>query len=160
MDTVRITSAQLQTQEVRRTRNARIVISDRLLALPLQLLLRKIEVFGHKFPEVLLDRFLVLRGGRNDLGVENCAALVDAVAMIKNTSRSLRARVSGDCPYLHVHRGFVGRLVMLDKSQRFIACKENFESSDNDALKRISADWAEAGGACRLLHQRWQAIKI
>jgi len=48
------------SQEMGRTGNARIVVPDGLLALPHQLVLRQVEIFGDEVPQVLLDGFLVL----------------------------------------------------------------------------------------------------
>ena len=48
------------SQEMGGAGNARIVVPDGLLALPHQLVLRQVEIFGDEVPQVLLDGFLVL----------------------------------------------------------------------------------------------------
>jgi len=48
------------SQEMGGAGNARIVVPDGLLALPHQLVLRQVEIFGDEVPQVLLDGFLIL----------------------------------------------------------------------------------------------------
>ena len=59
----------IELQEVGGARDARVIVADRLLALPLQFVIGEVEVPGYKTVQVFLDRALILRRGRNDARV-------------------------------------------------------------------------------------------
>jgi hypothetical protein len=56
---------------VRSAGDTRIVIADHLLAPPLELVLSEVQILFHHPSQILFDLVLVLRGGRNDLGLQD-----------------------------------------------------------------------------------------
>src|SRR5512144_1906111 len=57
----------VEPEEMRRAGDARVVVADRLLALPLQPIVGEIDPRPDELAQVLLDASLVLGGGRDDL---------------------------------------------------------------------------------------------
>src|SRR5271166_6452648 len=83
-----------QVQEVRGAGDARVVVADGLLALPLQLVFLDCKMGLDKLPEVTLDGFQVLRGRGNNLGVHDNAAVIEAIAVIEDSPRRFGAAVA------------------------------------------------------------------
>ncbi len=81
-----------QRQEVGRAGDARVVVADRLLAAKRQLLVGEVEAGFDDGAQILLDRELVLRGGRHDPGVEDRAVLVELVAVVEQARAAPRSR--------------------------------------------------------------------
>ena len=84
-----------QFQKMGCTRDARVIVADRLLALPRELVRWQIEVFRHEFPKIALNNLLVLRCRRNDLRIKDDALPIDAIAVVKNAARRFGAAVPG-----------------------------------------------------------------
>lgn len=105
-----------------------------LFALPGELLLREVEARRDEAPEIVLDRFLILRSGRHDLRVENRAVGVDAVAVVKQTARGFSDGVTGGGARLDGDGGCGGRLVFGDDAQRFVAGVKDFDGPNDDAF--------------------------
>jgi hypothetical protein len=74
--------------------DARIVVTDALLATGLQEVLVKVETTGCDLPQILLDHVLVLRSRRHQAGVEDRALGVEPVAVIEDAARRLGAAVA------------------------------------------------------------------
>src|ERR1035438_7157463 len=129
----------MQFQEVSGARDARIVIANRLLALPLQLVLWQRKTGLDKLPEIALYGLLVLRRGRNNFAIQDDAAVVDAIAVIADAARRFGAAVAGADARLDLDRGLVGHLVVLDEAQRLIAGIHHFHTAHDDALEGIAA---------------------
>src|SRR6266568_6396079 len=100
-----------EPQEVGRARDARIIVSNRLLALPRQFFRWQVKMLGDEFPQILFDGLLILRRGRDDLGVEDGALFVEPVAMIENPSRSFRTAEAGGGARLDFDPRFLRRLI-------------------------------------------------
>jgi hypothetical protein len=90
----RLVSFNFELQKMGCTRDARIVVANRLLALPRELIRRQVEVLRHEFPKIVLDGLLVLGCRRNDLRVKDYALLVNTIAMVKNATWRFAAAVS------------------------------------------------------------------
>lgn len=80
---------------MRRARNARAVVADRLLALPGQFVEWQMGARLDEGAQVGFDGDLVLRGRRRDLGGDDHAALVQHVAVIEDAARGFGA---AGCP--------------------------------------------------------------
>src|SRR5579862_8095007 len=85
----------IEPQQVRRTGNTRVVVADGVLALEAQLIGWKVEMLWHEAPQVFLDDLLVLRRRRNDLGVEDDAAFIDAITVVEHTAGRFGPRPAG-----------------------------------------------------------------
>src|SRR5581483_10062239 len=114
-------SLHLELQEVRRARDARVVVADRLLAEQGEPVVRHLQRALDDAPQVLLDRPLVLRRRRDDLRLEDRAVAVDRVAVPQDPARRLRAAVADARARLHLHRGSVRLLVRVDQAERLVA---------------------------------------
>ena len=64
---------------MRRTRDARVVVADRLLAAPLQVVVIEIKSAFDDAAQILFDRELILRRRRHDPCVQDVAVVVDLV---------------------------------------------------------------------------------
>ena len=100
-----------EPEEVGRARDARIVVADRLLAAQGELLVGEIEAAFDDRAQILLDRELVLRGGRHDPGVEDRAVLVDLVAVVEQAPWGLGGAVPDCAARDDLDGGRVRRLV-------------------------------------------------
>src|SRR5207302_4896741 len=112
-----------------------------------QLVVVEIRVTLLALPEVLLDRKLVLRGGRVDARTQDRADLVDLVAVVEEPPRRLGRAVADAPPGFHGHRGTVRLLVAPDERQRFLADLYELNGANDDALERVVAPPLEPGGA-------------
>src|SRR5215831_15726843 len=74
--------------------NARVVVTNRLLALPGELLLRQRQGLRYEVGQIQLDPLLVLRRWRHDLGVENGAGVVEIIAVIQNAAWCLSTAIA------------------------------------------------------------------
>src|SRR5438094_3166313 len=139
--------------------DAWIIVSNGLLAFPLQFIRRKRQVFAHKIRDVQLDSFLVLRSGRNDLGIEYRSVLTDLIAMVEDAAGRFRAAITGSGPRLQLGLRR-GRLVLLDNTQRFLAGIQDLEAAHDDALKRVTADRIQPCLLSRLLDGRRKTVEV
>ena len=114
----------------------------------------------NKLPEVFFDGLLVLRGGRDNLGIHDDAAVVEAIAMIADSARRFGAAAAGADARLDVDCGFVGNLILLDDAQSLIAGVHHFHAAHNDALERIAAYRPQTRAARRFLRQRRELVEI
>ena len=96
---------------MRGARNARIVVANRLLALPGELLLRQGQGLRHKMGQILLDPLLVLRRWRHDLGVKNGTSVVESIAVIQNAAWGLGAAIARGSPRLQSHGRLLWRFI-------------------------------------------------
>ena len=85
----------LQPEEVRRARDAGIVVPDGLLAFPRERIVRELKVPLDESPEVVLNRLLVLGRWRNDLRVGNRSIGIQPVSVEEDAARRLRAATPG-----------------------------------------------------------------
>ena len=69
---------------MRRTRNARVVVADRLLALPGQFVERQVCARLDKGAQVGIDGGLVLRGRRRDLRGDDHPLFIQPVAAVED----------------------------------------------------------------------------
>src|SRR6516225_626205 len=84
----------LQFQEVCRAGNARVMVANTLLAPGLQRLLIETQPGRCDLPQIFFDDILVLRGRRNERGIENRPVGIETIAVIKNPARRLGTGVS------------------------------------------------------------------
>ena len=70
---------------------------------------RGVDHLLHDTEQVLLDRLLVLRGGRDDLRVQDLAVVVERVAVVQHAARCLGPPVSRRGAWLERDRWPVGR---------------------------------------------------
>src|SRR6266571_3512523 len=108
-------------QEVRGAGDARVVVPDGLLAPPGQLVAGEVQKPLHHLPEVLLDDRLVLRGGRDDLGVLDQAVVPHPVAVVQDPAGGLGDAVAGGAAGVHLDPERVRRLVFLDQANGLVA---------------------------------------
>src|SRR4051812_4172209 len=87
---VTLVGIELEPQEVGGARDARVVVAYRLLALARELLFGQVYPLGHEATQVVLDRPLVLRGGRHYFGLEDSSIVVQRVAVVEDAPGSLR----------------------------------------------------------------------
>src|ERR1017187_8600382 len=85
----------MQAEKMCRARNAGIVVTHRLLALPGDLFRRPGRNLADKVPEILLDPFLILRGWGNNLCRKNEPVLIEHVAMIEKAPGRFRGSLAG-----------------------------------------------------------------
>ena len=76
---------------MRRTRNARVVVADRLLALPGQLVERQVGARRDKGAQVGFDGGLILRRRRRDLCSDDSHLFIQHVAVAENAARRFGA---------------------------------------------------------------------
>jgi hypothetical protein len=72
---------------VGRAGDAWVVVADRLLAFPLQLVVAKVEPARDEAAKVILDSGLVLRGWWNDARRGDEAVRVELVPVVENAAR-------------------------------------------------------------------------
>src|SRR5450631_2338607 len=106
----------VELEEVRRARDARVVVADRLLALPLQLVVGQVEVAGHEAAQVLLDRTLILGRGRHDASIADRAGGIDLIAMPEYPARGLADSAAHPISRLQSDGRRVGLLVGLNQA--------------------------------------------
>ena len=94
--------------------------------------------------EILLDRPLILRGRRDDPGVEDGPVLIDLVAVVEHPPRSLTRPMPDGPAGRHLYRGRVRLLVGLDQRERLVRGLNQLDGADDDALERVGADRSEA----------------
>src|SRR5579863_1879692 len=121
-------------------RDARIVISDHLLAPPCQLLFRQAKEFLHVVAKILLDTSLVLGGRWNNFRLREGSGRLDPVAVIEQSPGGLGAGVPGRVASGYADRGFGARLISLDDAQGLVTGIQEFDAPDDDPFERISAD--------------------
>src|SRR5512140_2321078 len=149
-----------EAQEVRRARDARVVVSDGLLAAQRQLVVREREILLDEEPEVVFDRPEVLRRRRDDLRLLEEAVRADPVPVVENSTRRLRAGHPDAVPRRDVHPGAPGRFVGREDAERLVDRINGLHRAHDDALKRISADGRETGRSRELLHGRREPVEI
>ena len=77
-----LASIDIYPQRVNRAGDTGVVVPYRLFAFPLKLVLGKIDIQVREFPEIVLYRFLILRGRRYDFGVLNESPGIHFISMI------------------------------------------------------------------------------
>src|ERR1700674_1757103 len=80
--------------------------------------------------------------------------------MVQNAPGRFGAAITSGGPGLNVDGWFLGRLVLLNDPQGFIAGVKDFNTADDDALERIPAYRSQPSFACRLLRERREPIEI
>src|SRR5262249_31595781 len=110
----------LEGQEVRRARDARVVVADRLLAPEAELVVGEGPRASDDASEVVLDRLLVLRGRGNDLRVEDRAVGVELVTVVEEPAGSLGHAVPHPRARLNLDRRRVRLLVLVYDPQRLV----------------------------------------
>jgi len=88
-------AVEFQLQGMRRAGNTRVIIADGLLALPGERRVGQVQTLRHIAPEIVFDGLLVLRRRWNDLGVEDHAAVIEAIAVVQDATQRLGAAVTG-----------------------------------------------------------------
>ena len=136
------------------------MVADRLLAEVAQAVVLEVEVAGQEAAQVGLDRGLVLRGRRDDLGLEDRAVLVEPIAVPAQPARRLGPAAAGAGARLDLDGGRVGLLVGGDDPQRLVERVEDLDAADDDAAERVAADRAEPGLGRRLARQRRQLLRV
>src|SRR5579883_1947775 len=129
----------LQAQEMRGAGDARIVVAHGLLALPRQLIPRKVQIGRDKFPQVALNGLLVLRCWRDDLGIADHSLLVQLVAVVQDAARRLGTAVAGAGTRFDLHRRCLRNLELVDDAQCFVAGVNGLDAAHDDALERVAA---------------------
>src|SRR5208283_3675070 len=131
-----------------------------LLALPLQLVFLYYKVGLDKLPEVAFDGLQVLRGGWNNLGVQDDAAVVDTIAVVADAPWRFCAAEAGTDTRLDVDRWLVGHFKLLNDAQRLIAGVHHLHAAHNDALEGIAADRPQACAASRILRHGRKLVEV
>ena len=98
-----------------RAGDARVVVANRLLALPGQALIVEIQPVGHEPAQVVFDAGLILRRGRHDPGGGDEAFGVEGVPVEQHAARRFRGTMPGRGARRNVHMARGGRLVPLDQ---------------------------------------------
>src|SRR6516165_8325851 len=140
-------SLDAQVEEMSGAGDARVVAADGLLAFPGELLVRKLEPVGDECAQVGFDDPLVLRGRRDDLRVGDGAVGVELVAMVDQAAWRLGAAESGCLARRDLDVRGIGRLVVADQPECFVARVEDLDGADDDAAERVGAGGSESGGA-------------
>src|SRR5579883_1072189 len=153
-------SLDLQFEKVRGAGDTGIIIADRLLTLPGELVLRQVEMLLDIVTQIILDGFLVLRRRGDNPGLANDPLVVKHVAVVEDTARSLRAGAAGRSARLHLDKRALRLLILLDQAQRFVESIENLNTADNDTLKWVVAGRTQPGKARGLLSQGGEPIKV
>lgn len=145
---------------MRCTGNARVIVADGLLALPGELLFRQVEVSRDKLPEVRFDGFLILRCRGNDLGIENGSLVVGPITMVEDATRRFGAPIPCCRAGLKLHGGALRLLIPGNDPQRFVACIEDLDAANNDALKWIATLGRKPGRSRCVLRLRREPVKV
>jgi hypothetical protein len=77
----------LEIEKVRSARNARVVISHRLLAAPLEVVVTEVKTAFNDAAQILFDSELVLGGWRHDPRTQDRAVAVNLVLVQEQPSR-------------------------------------------------------------------------
>ena len=93
-DQARSSALDCQRQEVRRARDARVVVANRLLAQRRQRRVVQRQVRGDQLGHFVLDGGLVLCGGRHDRRGPDQAVVADLVAVVQQPARRLADAVA------------------------------------------------------------------
>src|SRR5215470_530098 len=101
----------LQLQEVCCAGNARVMVAYALLATSLQRIVCEIESGIRDFSHIFLDDALVLRGRRNETGVEDRAVAIEIVTVVEYAARRFTAGVAHSGIRLGRDKGQCWRLV-------------------------------------------------
>ena len=140
--------------------DARVVVPDRLLDLPLEGLRRDIQPRLHEGPEVLLDRRQVLGGGRDDPGLLDLPVGADPVAVVEDSTRGLGTAAPGSGGRRHRDEGGLGDLVGAEELQRLVDRPESLDRPDDDAPERVPADRPQAGAPRQLPDRGRKAVEV
>src|SRR5690242_1621520 len=122
----------LQLQEMRRARDARVVVADALLATGLQRILFEIEGGICDLSQIIFDDALVLRSWRDKVGFEDRAIGIETIAVIKDAARRLGAGVSHGGPRLGGQKRPRRWLVGGDQAQSLATGIGDLERADED----------------------------
>jgi len=136
------------------------MIADGLLALPLQPVIGEVQASGNKLEEVGLHGCEILRGWRHNFGADNEAALVIAILMIEDATRSFGRTMAGGDAGHDVHIRLVGHLVIVDDAHGLLASIYRLDSADQNSLEGIAAFVGESRGARCILGQGGELIEI
>jgi hypothetical protein len=129
---------------VGRAGDARVVIADRLLALPGQALIVEIQPAGDEPAQVVFDAGLILRRGRHDPGGGDEAFGVDGEPVEQHAARGFGRAVPGRGARRNVHMAWRGGLVPLDQLQRLVHRVHDLDGADQDAAVWVAALGTEA----------------
>ncbi len=145
---------------MRRAGDARIVVTDGLLALAGELGIIEAEPGLREGAQVGLDGRLVLRRGGHDAGAGDEAVRADLVPVVQGAPGRLGHPVPGADPRRHLDGWGVGRLVGCDEPQRLLDRVHRLNGPHDDAAEGVVAGRAEPGGASGLAGERGQPARV
>src|SRR5208282_818946 len=145
---------------MRRTRNARIVVADALLATSLQYVLVAIEIGGRDGAQILFDDRLVLRRGRNEPGIEDRPFRIEPIEMIEQAARRFGTRIADSGAWRGGDKGLCRRFVFRDQIQRLATGINDLDGAHEDAAERVPTDWFETDLISEGAYLGWQAVAI
>ena len=119
------------------------MVAYALLATSLQRIVCEIESGIRDFSHIFLDDALVLRGRRNETGVEDRAVAIEIVTVVEYAARRFTAGVAHSGMRLGRDKGPCWRLVGGDQTQRLITRIDDLERANEDAAEWIAADRLE-----------------
>src|SRR3989338_3422097 len=93
--------------------NAGIIIPNGLLTLPLELVIRQMEVRRNKLPKVVFDAFLIDRRRRYNLCILNDSPIIDRITMVTNSPRRFRTPIAGSRTGLNINGRRIRFLILL-----------------------------------------------
>jgi len=128
-----------------RARDARVVVTNRLLALPGQLLVAEVQPTSDEPTQIVFDTGLVLRGRRHDPGRGDETFRVDGEPVEQHAARRFGGAMPGGGARRHVQIARRGGLVSLDQPQRLIHRVHHLDGADQDAAVRVCAFTLDPG---------------
>src|SRR5215472_11838661 len=145
---------------MRRARNTRVVVTNRLFAFPDGLLRRQCSDLPRILAQIVLDSFLILRGRWNNPGGQDEAVLVERITMIKDAARRFGDCLPDSVAQLSFASGPRRRLILARYAQRFGTREYNLNRPHHNAPKRIPYRRHQACPTRRLPGDSRQSLKI
>src|SRR5690606_29040992 len=104
-----------------------------------ELLVRKIKVRLEAAAQIAFNHLLILRGGRDEFGVEDSSRLIKTITVVEYPAR--RFGTATACPTTGSHNRcrLGGWLVGFDDLKRVITGIDRFNCTHDNALERIVA---------------------
>src|SRR5262249_25245718 len=128
----------LVPDEMRRTTDARIVVSYDLLALPGGLVFGQVEHRRCEADQVFLDLALILTRRGNNRGTDDLALRINGIVVIQDPPRGFGDPGSRTGFWITGDRRRIGRLIKRNQAKCLVNREQDLESTRHNADIRIS----------------------
>ena len=140
--------------------NARIIIPNRLFALPREFICREINIFRNEREQIVFYLFLVLWCWGNNFRFLYYSVCIHPVFVIENSSRRFCAAVTGSFARLNINKWFFRHLKLLDYPQRFLTSIKSFNCAHRNTFEWVVARWQHVNFFCQFFYRIGKLIEV